>query len=88
MWRQIKSNTKTFQFGEEPELIHITKTGQEDQYIVSYEDAYQYLNGTCELLTTKGIKEKFNIDIRDIELRERYPSNVEGSTEFNNLNSN
>ena len=41
MWNQVKSNTKTFQFGQEPELIHIIKTGHEDQYIVAYEDAYE-----------------------------------------------
>ena len=86
MWKQIKPNTKTFQFGEEPELIHITKTGHEDQYIVSYEDAYQYLNGYCELLTSNEIKIKFNIDLKDIELRESFPANIEGSQEFNKTN--
>lgn len=63
MWKEIKSTTKTFQFGDEPELIHITRTGHEDQYIVSYEDAYQYLNGNSEILTSGEIKHKFDINI-------------------------
>ena len=87
MWKQIKSNTKTFQLGDEPELIHIIKTGHEDQYIVAYEDAYEYLNGQCELLTSEGVFKKFGININDIELREKYPANVEGSDEFNQLNN-
>jgi hypothetical protein len=63
MWKEIKSTTKTFQFGDEPELIHITRTGHENQYIVSYEDVYQYLNGNSELLTSQEIKHKFDINI-------------------------
>jgi hypothetical protein len=65
MWKEIKSTTKTFQFGDEPELIHITRTGHENHYIVSYEDAYQYLNGNCELLTSQEIKHKFDINIKE-----------------------
>lgn len=86
MWKQIKSNTKTFQLGDEPELIHIIKTGHEDQYIIAYEDAYEYLNGKCELLNSEEVFKKFGINLKDIELREKYPANVEGSNEFNQLN--
>lgn len=86
MWNQIKSNTRTFQFGEEPELIHIIKTGQKDQYIIAYEDAYEYLNGKSELLSAEGVMDKFGIDLKDIEVREKYPANIEGSKEFNELN--
>ena len=87
MWNQVKSNTKSFQFGEEPELIHIIKTGHNDQYIIAYEDAYEYLNGQCELLTSEGVFKKFGINIKDIELRENYPANIEGSKEFNEYTS-
>lgn len=86
MWNQIKSNTKTFQFGQEPELIHIIKTGHQNQYIIAYEDAYEYTTGVCELLTSEEVLQKFGIDLKDIELREKYPANVEGSDEFNQLN--
>jgi len=86
MWNLIKSNISTFQFGQEPELIHIIKTGHKNQYIIVYEDAYEYMNGKCELLSSEGIKKKFDIDISDVELRQKYSANVEGSEEFNKSN--
>ena len=64
MWKQIKSNTKTFQLGEEPELIHIIKTGHEDQYIVVFEDAYEFTNGKTEQLNSEGINKIFGINLK------------------------
>lgn len=63
MWKEINSNIKTFQFGEEPEIIHIIKTGHKNLYIVVHDDAYQYFTGRTELCSKEEIKNKFSIDI-------------------------
>jgi hypothetical protein len=82
MWKEINSNIKTFQFGEEPEIIYIIKTGHENLYIVVHDDAYQYFTGRTELCSKEEIKNKLSIDMNDIELREKFTSNIDGSKEF------
>ena len=63
-WRLIGKEVKTYQFEQEPELIHVIKTGFVDRYFVVYEDAYEICNGmVVESLTKEGLMIKFGIDI-------------------------
>lgn len=63
-WKQIKSHEmKTYQWGDEPEVIHVIKTGFDDLYLVVWEDAYEVMIGKTEVLSKKQIKEKFNIEL-------------------------
>jgi len=52
-----------FQWGEEPEMVHIIQTGFRDMYLVVWEDAYEMMLGKTEILTKEEIKNKFNIDL-------------------------
>lgn len=63
-WKEIKSTqVRTFQWGEEPEVIHIIKTGFEDTYLVVWEDAYQLTLGKTDIMSKQMIKDKFNIEL-------------------------
>ena len=62
-WKEIKSTSQCFQLGNEPELIHVIKTGFEDMYMVVHEDAYQYVIGKVEFGTKREIEVKFKIKI-------------------------
>jgi len=64
---QKKRYKWSFQFGDEPEFIHIVETGFVDRYYVMYEDAYEFCNQMqVESYSKQGIKDKFGIDI-DVE---------------------
>ena len=56
---------KTYQFGDEPLVIHIIKTGFKDLYLCVYEDGWQQMMGNTKILTSSLIKEVFNIDIEN-----------------------
>lgn len=56
---------KTYQYEEEPLLLHFIKTGFKHVYMIVYEDALGKLLGSVELLNTEEIKQKFNIDIEN-----------------------
>ena len=62
-WKEIKSTSQCFQLGNEPELIHVIKTGFKDMYMVVHEDAYQYVIGKVEFGTKREIEVKFKIKI-------------------------
>jgi hypothetical protein len=63
-WKEIKpAEIRTFQLGDDPELIHIIKTGFRDRYIVTAEDAYELVLGTTEILTKNEIKHKYDIEL-------------------------
>ena len=53
----------SYQWAEEPEMIHIIRTGFHDRYLIVWEDVYELMLGKTEVLTKKEIKDKFNIDI-------------------------
>ena len=59
--RQIR----TFQFENEPELVHIVKLGYKDTYAVFEEDAYEQepWKSGLQVLAAYEIKEKFNIEL-------------------------
>lgn len=66
MWHEIKNSCRTFQLGDEPELIHIIKTGFRDvdmQYLLVYEDAYERDLGKTELVSKETIEIRFNINL-------------------------
>jgi len=62
-FKEIKSNCRTFQLDEDPELIHVIKTGFEDKYMVVHEDAYQLDLGKVEFGTKEEIENKFKIEL-------------------------
>jgi hypothetical protein len=62
-WKEILSTAKCFQLGEEPELIHVIKTGFRDMYMVVHEDAYEYSIGKVEFGTKKDIEVRYKITI-------------------------
>lgn len=62
-WNEIGNVTKTFRLNDEPELIHVIKTGFIDKYMVIFEDAYE-TNPDYILYGTKmEIETKFNIKL-------------------------
>jgi hypothetical protein len=64
VWKEIKpAEIRTFQLGDDPELIHIIKTRFRDRYIVTAEDAYEIVLGTTEILTKNEIKHKYDIEL-------------------------
>lgn len=62
-WREINNDVKSFRLGDEPELIHVIKTGFKDKYIVAFEDAYEISIGDTFIGSKKVIEEKFNIKL-------------------------
>ena len=62
-WNQIKATCKTFQLEDEPELIHVIKTGFEDKYMVVYEDAYEFNLGKVIFGTKAEIESQFKITL-------------------------
>jgi len=63
-WKEIKPfPMKTFQFGDDPEVIHIIKTGFDNLYILTWEDAYEMMLGKTELLSKEEIEKRFKIKL-------------------------
>lgn len=62
-WIETKNVTKTFRLGDEPELIHVIKTGFEDKYMLIYEDAYDLNTGDIIFGTKIEIENKFGISL-------------------------
>ena len=63
-WNQYQSTVKSFHYEDEPEIIHIVKTGFKDLYIVVYEDAFeQFIFGKNDYLTKQQVEEKFKISL-------------------------
>ena len=62
-WIEIKSVVKTFQLKDEPELIHIIKTGFVDKYMIVYEDAYELMLGNVEFASRENIEKRFKIKL-------------------------
>ena len=69
MWHEILNNCRTFQLDDEPELIHIIKTGFHEShmaYMVVHGDAYELTVGKTDLMSPEKIKDTFNIDIDNL----------------------
>ena len=62
-WREISHQGWCFQLEDEPELIHVIKTGFEDLYMVVHEDAYQYSMGKIEFGTKQDVEIRYKIKI-------------------------
>jgi hypothetical protein len=60
-WHEVKNDVRTFKLGEEPELIHIIKTGFKNKYMVVSEDAYELHLGEVRFYTKEAIWEKLHI---------------------------
>jgi len=62
-WIESGNVTKTFRLEDEPELIHVIKTGFEDKYMVVYEDAYGLNIGKVTYGTKAEIEGRFGITL-------------------------
>jgi hypothetical protein len=63
-WEEIKgAEYRRFQWGNEPEIIHIIKTGFEDQYMVIWEDAFELQLGNVDHLSKTEIESRFKIKL-------------------------
>lgn len=62
-WKQIDNNVKSFQYGDEPELIHIIKTGFINLYMIVFEDGYELELGKVVFATKEEIAEKYKIQL-------------------------
>tara|TARA_R110000772_G_C13310332_1_gene440567 strand:- start:6132 stop:6329 length:198 start_codon:yes stop_codon:yes gene_type:complete len=62
-WIEHKSTVKSFKYGEDPELIHVIKTGFKDRYMVVHEDAYDLHTGKVFQGSKAEIEEKFKIKL-------------------------
>ena len=63
-WNEIETNTvKTYQLGEEPELIHVIKI-RYNEFMVVHEDGYDMKTGEVEFMTSKRLEDKYNIVIK------------------------
>ena len=60
-WIECKNVTRTFRLADEPELIHIVKTGFEDMYMVVQEDAYEINIGKVSYCTKLEIEQRYGI---------------------------
>lgn len=61
--KEIKSPCRTFQIGNDPELIHVIKTGFKNRYMIVHEDAYEFLLGKVEFKTREEIKKIYDIEV-------------------------
>lgn len=63
MWKEYKSTSlRSFQYDDEPELMHIIKGGHKDMYYVVFDSAYDDA-GDFQIHTAASLLEKFHIDI-------------------------
>jgi len=60
---EIETTCQTFKFDDSPELLHITKTGFKDKYMIVYEDAYEQMLGKVEFGSHSEVEKWFNIKI-------------------------
>tara|TARA_R110000796_G_scaffold159388_3_gene276188 strand:- start:12603 stop:12809 length:207 start_codon:yes stop_codon:yes gene_type:complete len=63
--KELTSAGRTFLIPSRDLCLHIIKTGysQSNRYLVVHEDAYQQKAGLTEMMSSKEIKEVFNIDL-------------------------
>jgi hypothetical protein len=61
--KEIKSPCRTFQICNDPELIHVIKTGFKNRYMIVHEDAYEFLLGKVEFKTREEIKKIYDIEV-------------------------
>ena len=58
------SRFSTYQFDDDPVVIHIIKTGFHNKYFIISEDGYESPeNGKTQIMTREKIKETFNISV-------------------------
>lgn len=62
-WIEINNVIKTFRLEDEPELIHVIKTGFKDKYMVVYEDAYELNIGKVTYGSKSEIESRFGITL-------------------------
>lgn len=60
-WELLKyDKLKTYQLGDLPELIHVFKI-RNNEYMVVYEDGYDFNTGKLDFFNKEDLEEVFNI---------------------------
>jgi len=62
-WKKFNAIVKSFKLEDEPEVIHVIKTGFKDKYMVASDNAYQIDTHKVEFGTKKEIEDKFKIKL-------------------------
>lgn len=65
-WVPRDVKVRSYQLGDEPEMIHIIRTGFVEggmAYLVVYEDAFELTLGNTKLMSAEQIKEIYGIDV-------------------------
>lgn len=62
-WNRVNNSVKSFRLENEPEMIHVIKTGFRDRYIVVHEDAYELILGDTQILHRDEIELKYDIKL-------------------------
>jgi hypothetical protein len=63
-WEEIKgAEYRRFQWGNEPEIIHIIKTGFPDKYMIIWEDAFELHLGNVGFFSKSEIENRFKIKL-------------------------
>ena len=57
------NSAQSFRHIDEPEIIHVIKTGFRDKYMVVYEDAYEQIIGKLVFGSKAEIEELFEIEL-------------------------
>jgi hypothetical protein len=62
-WRPVNMNKWSFILGDEPEVIHVIKTGFDDTYMVVHEDALEISLGKVDFHTKEEVENKYGIKL-------------------------
>ena len=62
-WKPAENVTESFYLQEEPEMIHVIKTGFKDRYMVVEEDAYEQVLGNVTFGTKAEIEDRYKITL-------------------------
>lgn len=60
---KVTAEVTSFQLGDEPEMIHVIKTGFKDKYMVVHEDSYEVVLGDVQIGTKAEIENMFDINL-------------------------
>lgn len=62
-WKSVPNEVMSFQYENEPYILHIIKTGFKNTYMVVTEYAYEQHNGRIEFMSKEKIEEELNISL-------------------------
>jgi hypothetical protein len=63
IWRPVDMKKWSFVLGDEPEAIHVIKTGFTNKYMVVHEDAYEISLGRVDFHTKEEVESIYGVEI-------------------------